>query len=66
MQGTGADVVVAHASDPLAVFGFFLPALLLVAVVVVLIVRDRRLPHGDHEDDETARHPSGATPPRAG
>jgi hypothetical protein len=48
----------AHLGHYLGTIGFFVPAALLVALVVVAVVRDRRL-HG-REDDEP-----GATPPPA-
>jgi hypothetical protein len=50
--------VQAHLGHYLGTIGFFVPAALLVALVVVAVVRDRRL-HG-REDDEP-----GATPPPA-
>jgi hypothetical protein len=59
--GAGAVDVLAHDSDPLAVYGVFLPALVLVALVVGLVVRDRRNEEAPEDDDEAA-----ATPPRAG
>ena len=48
----------AHLGHYLGTIGFFVPAALLIALVVVAVVRDRRL-HG-REDDEPA-----ATPPPA-
>jgi hypothetical protein len=48
----------AHLGHYLGTIGFFVPAALLVALVVTAVVRDRRL-HG-REDDEP-----GATPPPA-
>jgi hypothetical protein len=48
----------AHLGHYLGTIGFFVPAALLIALVVTAVVRDRRL-HG-REDDEP-----GATPPPA-
>ena len=48
----------AHLGHYLGTIGFFVPAALLIALVVTAVVRDRRL-HG-REDDEP-----GTTPPRA-
>jgi hypothetical protein len=48
----------AHLGHYLGTIGFFVPAALLIALVVTAVVRDRRL-HG-RDDDEP-----GATPPRA-
>jgi hypothetical protein len=63
--GAGAVDVLAHDSDPLAVFGVFAPALLLIALVVGAVVHDRRRP--DREDEEAdADADAGTSPPRAG
>ena len=48
----------AHLGHYLGTIGFFVPAALLIALVVTAVVRDRRL-HG-REDDE-----AGTTPPPA-
>jgi hypothetical protein len=48
----------AHLGHYLGTIGFFVPAALLIALVVTAVVRDRRL-HG-REDDEPA-----VTPPPA-
>jgi hypothetical protein len=55
---TTALDIEAHLGHYLGTIGFFVPAALLIALVVTAVVRDRRL-HG-REDDE-----SGVTPPRA-
>jgi hypothetical protein len=47
----------AHLGHYLGTIGFFVPAALLIALVVVAVVRDRRL-HGREDDDEpAATHP---------
>jgi hypothetical protein len=55
---TTALDIEAHLGHYLGTIGFFVPAALLIALVVTAVVRDRRL-HG-REDDE-----AGVTPPRA-
>jgi hypothetical protein len=54
-SGSTLDIE-AHLGHYLGTIGFFVPAALLIALVVTAVVRDRRL-HG-REDDEPA-----ATPP---
>lgn len=58
-------IVLAHGSDPVAVFGFFGPALLLVALVAGLVWRDRRASRQDGEVERAAER-RGPTPPPAG
>lgn len=56
--------VLAHGSDPIAIIGFFGPALLLVAIVVALVVRDRKR-HGPERQGRRAEQERRITPPRA-
>ena len=56
----------AHLGHYLATIGFFVPAVILVGVVVVAVVRDRRLHARDLEQDAQAdAGTDGASPPRA-
>jgi hypothetical protein len=57
LQLTAAVDVLAHGSDPIAVLGIFGPALVIVALVTTLVVRDRRRRAPD--DDQRV------SPPRA-
>jgi hypothetical protein len=50
--------ITAHLGHYLGTIGFFVPAALLIALVVTAVVRDRRL-HGREDDD------AGVTPPPA-
>jgi hypothetical protein len=60
----GLVEVLAHDSDPVAVLGVFAPALVVVAVVVGLVVRDRRRSGADAA--ERAGDPDEVSPPTAG
>ena len=60
----GTSHVLAHDSDPIAIIGFFGPALLLVAIIVALVVRDRKR-HGPERQARRAEQDRGITPPRA-
>jgi hypothetical protein len=60
----GLVEVLAHDSDPLAVIGVFAPALVVVAVVVGLVVRDRR--RSDRDAAGRAEDPDELSPPTAG
>ena len=60
----GTSLVLAHDSDPIAIIGFFGPALLLAAVIVALVVRDRRR-HGPERQARRPEQERGVTPPRA-
>ena len=55
--------VLAHDSDPIAIIGFFGPALLLVAIVVALVVRDRKR-HGSERQARRSEEERAITPPR--
>lgn len=54
-SSSGLDLE-AHLGHYLGTIGFFVPAALLVALVVVAVVRDRRL-HGREDDDPAATPP---------
>jgi hypothetical protein len=56
--------VLAHLGHYLATIGFFVPAVILVGLVVGAVVRDRRL-HAREADEDAAATPDGTTPPRA-
>ena len=60
----GSSPVLAHDSDPIAIIGFFGPALLLVAIVVGAVVYDRKR-HGPERQARRAEEQRGVTPPRA-
>jgi len=62
--GVPVTEVLAHGSDPVAVIGVFAPALVVVALVVGLVVRDRRRTGGD--PTERAEDDAGVSPPPAG
>ncbi len=47
--GLGTGAVLAHDSDPVAIFGFFGPALLLALIVIGAVIWDRRR-HGGRDD----------------
>jgi hypothetical protein len=54
----------AHLGHYLGTIGFFVPAVILVGLVVGAVVRDRRL-HARELDEDAAATRDGATPPRA-
>jgi hypothetical protein len=54
--------VQAHLGHYLGTIGFFVPAVILVGLVVGAVVRDRRLHARDVADDEMT---DAATPPRS-
>jgi hypothetical protein len=56
--------VFAHLGHYLGTIGFFVPAVLLVGLVVGAVVRDRRL-HAREADEDAAVTPDGTTPPPA-
>lgn len=60
----GTSPVLAHDSDPIAIIGFFGPALLLVAIVVAAVVHDRKR-HGPERQARRAERERGISPPRA-
>ena len=62
---TGLGEVLAHDSDPVAVIGVFAPALVVVALVVGLVVRDRRR-HAEDDAAERTEDRAGVSPPPAG
>ena len=60
-SGAGIDVT-AHLGHYIGTIGFFVPALILIGLVVGAVVRDRRR----HANDTAADGPADpATPPRA-
>lgn len=60
----GASPVLAHGADPIAIIGFFGPALLLVAIVVGAVVYDRKR-HGPERQARRAEQERGVTRPGA-
>ena len=60
----GVVELLAHESDPVAVIGVFAPALVVVAVVIGLVVRDRR--GSDRDAAGRAEDPDELSPPTAG
>ena len=63
----GFDVLAVDGLSMIGTLGFFVPAAILIALVVGAVVRDRRL-HAREEAEEayeTARKREEITPPRA-
>lgn len=60
----GTSPVLAHDSDPIAIIGFFGPALVLVAIVVGAVVYDRKR-HARGQETQRAEHRRGVSPPGA-
>ena len=56
--------VLAHLGHYLGTIGFFVPAVILIGIVVGAVVRDRRL-HARDVDENDAPATDVATPPRA-
>lgn len=54
----------AHDSDPIAIIGFFGPALVLAAIVVALVVYDRKR-RGPDREARRAEQQRDVIPPRA-
>ena len=63
-QVPGHTDVLAHLGHYLGTIGFFVPAVILVGLVVGAVVRDRRL-HARDEAQDAAATGNAATPPRA-
>ena len=62
LSTAGVGPVLAHGSDPIAVIGFFGPALLLLAIVVAAVVYDRKR-HGPEREARRAEE-QRVTPPQ--
>ena len=61
-----ATVVLAHLGHYIGTIGFFIPAVILVGLVVGAVVRDRRLhAREDDEDDDAPTTAPPAGPPPA-
>ena len=68
-EWAGAGDVLAHASESLAVFGFFGPALVLLGLVAGAVLLDRRRgdpQHAEADTDTDTDTDTEVTPPRAG
>ncbi len=57
--GLATSAVLAHESDPVAIFGFFGPALLLALIVIGAVIWDRRRHGGRDDRDDGVARPDG-------